>query len=214
MNAKEIKNELKNILQGKSPVSSGATIQTIALHLRRSKAASALVETKQYNKKQETTKLIQYINSNHLWICDIDFDLFISEGAEQKVYVKDEQKVLKLNDSIYYAFWEDYFNNLLLNNYFFPETAYNLLGFYKSTENILYALVEQNYIKANEPTNLQTVKDFLQNNGFICTKNNDYYNPDLGIILEDLHDENVLTKDHVLYFIDTVFYIKPEIFWL
>ena len=120
---------------------------------------------------------------------------------------------MKLNDSIYYSFWEDYFYNLLLNNYFFPETAYNLLGFYKSTENILYALVEQNYIKASEPTNLQEVKDFLQNNGFICTKNNDYYNPDLGIILEDLHDENVLTKNEMLYFIDTVFYIKPEVFW-
>ena len=120
---------------------------------------------------------------------------------------------MKLNDSIYYAFWEDYFDNLLLNNYFFPETAYNLLGFYKPTDNILYALVEQNYIKATEPTNLQEVKDFLQNNGFICTKNNDYYNPELGIILEDLHDENVLTTNGLLYFIDTVFYINPKIFW-
>jgi hypothetical protein len=41
---------------------------------------------------------------------------------------------------------------------------------------------------------------------------NDYYNSSLGIILEDLHDENVITQKGVLYFIDTVFYIKPEIF--
>ena len=27
------------------------------------------------------------------------------------------------------------------------------------------------------------------------------------LIAEDLHDENVLTKDGVLFFIDTVFYI-------
>ena len=45
------------------------------------------------------------------------------------------------------------------------------------------------------------------------TKNNDYFNPKLGIILEDLHDENVLTKSDILYFIDTVFYIEPNIFW-
>ena len=45
-------------------------------------------------------------------------------------------------------------------------------------------------------------------NGFLNSKNQDYYNLDLGIILEDLHDENVLTQDGVLYFIDTVFYIK------
>jgi len=29
----------------------------------------------------------------------------------------------------------------------------------------------------------------------------------LGLIIEDLHDENVLTQNGVLYFIDTVFYI-------
>jgi hypothetical protein len=45
-------------------------------------------------------------------------------------------------------------------------------------------------------------------NGFSNTKNNDYYNPDIGIILEDLHDENVLTENGVLKFIDTVFYLK------
>ena len=47
----------------------------------------------------------------------------------------------------------------------------------------------------------------MGNNGFSCTKNNDYYNSELGIILEDLHDENVLTQNGMLYFIDTVFYI-------
>ena len=210
MNFKEIKDELKTILQGKSQVSHGELIQTISLYLRRSKETSALVEAKQYSKKEETEKLIQFINAQNLWVCDIDFDLFISQGAEQKVYVKDDRKVLKLNDSIYYLYWEDYFYNLLLNNYFFPETAYQLDGFYKSTENVLYALIQQNYIKANQATNLKNVKEFLQNNGFICTKNNDYYNPDLGLILEDLHDENVLTHEGLLYFIDTVFYIKAE----
>ncbi|MCK6611138.1 MAG: hypothetical protein L6Q78_08860 [Bacteroidia bacterium] len=43
-------------------------------------------------------------------------------------------------------------------------------------------------------------------------RNNDYVNPDLGIILEDLHDENVLTKNDMLYFIDSVFYTTKE-FW-
>jgi len=56
------------------------------------------------------------------------------------------------------------------------------------------------------------VKAFLQQNGFENTRNNDYYNPFLGIILEDLHDENVLTQNNVLYFIDTVFYLTDE-FW-
>lgn len=208
-----IKDELQHILQGKSQVSHGTLIQTIASYLRASIATSTETERSEPNKREETKILTAYINTHRLWNCDVDFSLFISEGAEQRVYIKNEKAVLKLNDSIYYETWLDYFNNLLLNNYFFPDTAYKLVGFYKSNHNVLYALVEQNYIEFSHPTDLNQVKAFLRNNGFENTKNNDYYNPELGIILEDLHDENVLTKNDMLYFIDTVFYIKPEIFW-
>ena len=111
-----------------------------------------------------------------------------------------------MNDAIYYASWIDYFHNLLLNNLFFPDTSYQLLGFYKDID-VVYAVVEQPYVKATEKTNLASVKIFLENNGFRNTKNHDYFNEELGLILEDLHDENVLTKNGMLYFIDTVFYI-------
>jgi hypothetical protein len=56
------------------------------------------------------------------------------------------------------------------------------------------------------------VKNFLVENGFKNTRNNDCFNPDLGIILEDLHDENVLTYEGNLYFIDTVFYITASFY--
>ncbi|MBZ9787058.1 hypothetical protein LB456_06260 [Psychroflexus sp. CAK57W] len=141
----------------------------------------------------------------------IDEEKFISEGAEQKVYINDNQYVIKLNDAIYYASWEDYFINLLLHNYFFSDTAYQLLGFYKN-ENTLFAVVKQRYINSDKLTKLSEVKSFLINNGYENTKNHDYYNPELGVILEDLHDENVLTQNGILYFIDTVFYINPDVF--
>jgi hypothetical protein len=208
-----LKHELQNILRGKGEVSNGESIQAAASYLRKSTETGAVAQRNEPNKAEETKRLIEYINANHLWNCDINFNLFLSEGAEQRVYIKDKSKVLKLNDSIYYASWLDYFNNLLLNNYFFPDTAYNLLGFYKASNDVLYALVEQNYIEATQPTDLSQVKDFLVNNGFVNNRNHDYYHANLGIILEDLHDENVLTANDILYFIDTVFYIKPEILW-
>ena len=71
----------------------------------------------------------------------------------------------------------------------------------------LHSVVKQRYVKSTEPTDLNNVKDFLRVNGFINKKNNDYYSPELGIILEDLHDENVLTSNGTLQFIDTVFYL-------
>jgi len=90
---------------------------------------------------------------------------------------------------------------------FFPDTAYKLLGFFDN-ESTLYAVVEQHFINANEKTDLKQVEWFMNLNGFQKIRNNDYFNSELGIILEDLHDENVLTSNGILYFIDTVFYLK------
>lgn len=212
MNFNIIRNELQNILSGTSGSSYDAVIQTIARFLRRSKRASPTAEEKHENKPKETAKLIEYAKEHGLFYAVLNEDDYISEGAEQKVFISGDDAVIKLNDAIYYASWEDYFHNLLLHNYFFSDTAYSFLGFHLK-DNVLYAVVKQNFIKTEEQTDLANVKKFLVANGFENTKNHDYYHPVLGIILEDLHDENVLTNHGVLYFIDTVFYINPDVFW-
>jgi hypothetical protein len=208
MNKKAIKDELQNIIFGTSKNSQRTLIQTIACYLGTSEGSSALVKNHKQYKQEETKKLIEYCNKNNLFVNEkVNFDLFVSEGAEQKVYIKDNVTVYKLNDAIYYESWQDYLINLQLNNYFFPDTTYSLVGFCLIDE-ILYALVEQPFVKANQKTELDKVKEFMLANGFLNTRNHDYFNLELGIILEDLHDENVLTQDGMLYFIDTVFYIK------
>lgn len=68
------------------------------------------------------------------------------------------------------------------------------------------------FVESDSDTELENVKIFLTSNGFLNTRNNDYFNPELGIILEDLHDENVLTQDNVLKFIDTVFYLTEDFY--
>lgn len=201
-----MKDELQNIISGKGKVKFGRTIQTVTRYLKRGYRSGKLVKNEKYFKSKETTFLIEYANKHNFWVKNIDLSKFVSEGAEQRVYLKTGKNVLKLNDAIYYESWIDYFHNLLLNNYFFEDTAYNLKGFFMS-EDSFYAVIEQKYVKANEITNLENVKLFLNVNGFQNTKNNDYLNAELGIILEDLLDENVLTKDGILYFIDTVFYL-------
>ncbi len=206
-----MKNELQNIISGKSQVRHGDAIQAITRYLRRSKSTSDSLKSSKQIKCEEAESIKQYCNQNHFWNTEIDITTFVSSGAEQKVYLHNEFRVFKLNDSIYYLSWEDYFNNLLLNNYFFPDTAYQLVGFYES-EDVLYAVVEQAFVKADQVTELENVKNFLNENGFKNTKNNDYYHSDLGIIIEDLHDENVLTFQDNLYFIDTVFYITEQFY--
>ncbi|RZK00449.1 MAG: hypothetical protein EOO46_21090 [Flavobacterium sp.] len=206
-----MKYELYNVISGKSQVRFGAIIQTIAGYIGDGTQTSGAIENAKQLKEQETKRLEYFATENEFWINDIDFTQYVSEGAEQKVYLKDSDHVLKLNDAIYYNSWSDYFFNLLLHNFFFPDTAYELVGFTKEND-ILYCVVKQSYVSITENTDLNLVKDFMKLNGFENVRNNDYQNIELGIILEDLHDENVLTRNGVLYFIDTVFYLT-EVFW-
>ena len=207
-----MKYELQRIISGESQVRNGAVIQATAYYLKRSQRTSELAKESKLYKKQETEVLKDYITKNNLWVSDVAIENYVSEGAEQKVYLKDGKTVIKLNDAIFYNSWEDYLNNLLLHNYFFPDTAYELLGFYTNQEDSIFAVIIQPFVRATAKTDLEGVKKFMYANGFINTKNNDYYNPDLGIILEDLHDENVLTENGVLQFIDTVFFIQDNFY--
>lgn len=206
-----LKDELHNVLSGKSEVSFGTTIQPIAGYLNNGTQTGRGTENTKHFREQETKSLEEYISLNNLWVPNIDLSQYVSEGAEQKVYLNSTDQVIKLNDAIYYTSWLDYFHNLLFHNFFFPDTAYELRGFTKQ-DGTLYAVVAQSFVSITQHTDLNEVRLFLRSNGFENTRNNDYQNHDLGIILEDLHDENVLTRNGVLYFIDTVFYVTDQ-FW-
>ena len=159
------KNELKDVLCGASQVKHGTLIQAAARYLKRSQKTSSMAQKSKHFKEEETERLCQWIEEQQLWYRTLDLTQFISSGAEQKVYLKGEKGVIKLNDSIYYSSWLDYFYNLLLNNYFFPDTAYQLLGFYRE-DKMLYAVVQQDFIKADTPTSIEEVRTFMKNNGF------------------------------------------------
>ena len=54
-------------------------------------------------REQETKKLEDFISKESLLIQSIDFSQYVSKGAQQRVYLKDSNHVLKLNDAIYYT---------------------------------------------------------------------------------------------------------------
>lgn len=195
----KIKRELQDLICGNGGEEPQSLIKATSSFLRGSKEAGTGTQKDKRSKEQETKNLISFIDSNNLWFRkEINEEYKIGEGAEQKVYYNPENGcVIKLNDSIYYAYWEDYFHNLILHNYFFPALHYTLIGFMTKNDT-LYAIVEQPFVKATNLINLNNVKEFLAQNGFENTKNNDYRHKELGIILEDLHDENVISSDDVI----------------
>lgn len=208
----KLKYELQSIISGTGRDSKTNLIEAAADYLRQSQKAGRGAEAHEFSKDQEAKKLIDWIERSNLWFDNLDESRFIARGAEQRVYLaEDVRYVIKLNDTIFYESWLDYFHNLSIHNFLFPQTAYELIGFYLEKE-ALHAVVKQPFIEITEPTDTAAVKEFLLANGFQVKKNNDYFNPEAGIILEDLHDENVLTNKGVLFFIDTTFYLMPSFF--
>ncbi|MFN0083259.1 MAG: hypothetical protein ACKVOM_12150 [Ferruginibacter sp.] len=160
-------------------------------------------------KKKQADLLKKYADDNNLMFKKIpDSSRYLAEGGEAKIYLTDDNRtVIKINDGIYYNTWLDFLNSVLIHNLLFSKTAYELLGFIEE-DTILKAVIKQPYITSDAKVNLSNVKTLLAFNGFENTKRNDYYNKELGLILEDIHDENVITNSNILFFIDTVFYIN------
>lgn len=183
-------------------------VTEIYRHLKRSQRFSSHAKGLFQSKEAETQNLIAYLDEYNLWYNFHHFSVFLDEGAEQKVFIDAEKlTVLKLNDGIFYVNWTQYLESLIVHNLLFPSTAYELVGFV-NINTTLHAAVTQRYIKPTARTNIESVKRLMRRNGFEIKRNNDYLNDQVGLIIEELHDENVLTSDGVLFFIDTVIYLK------
>lgn len=207
-----IKSELQNLITGNGQTGGFSIIKAAQIYLSGNEIPSKKPENQQQSKPQEEQRLTAFIEKHDFWFGgDFAPESYIGEGAEQKVYRMDEEYVVKLNDAIFYEFWRDYFNSLLIHNYFFKSTQYELLGFKKINDKF-YSVVKQRFIQATEVVDLNKIRAFLKFNGFENTRNNDFYNPELGLIFEDLHDENIISQNGIPFFIDTVFYLTENFY--
>jgi hypothetical protein len=178
-----------------------------------SRALKKDFESKQRVKEEQATFLKQYAEQHNFLINNPDAGSQIAKGGEARVYFsEDKRTVLKANDCGYYATWLEYFDSVLLHNAIFFNTAYELMGFTVMANQVndiaLHAVVKQPYIVSDRLVELQEIKTFLEYNGFQNTRRNDYAHTLFGLILEDMHDENVLVQQDTLFFIDTVFYVS------
>ena len=207
-----IKNELQHIIIGDGQTGVASQLKKTQIFLRRNAQASGHSKPEKSCRRQDEAGLKRFAGRQNLFYNGpVSENNFIARGAEQRVYRFDDFHVFKLNESIFYESWLDYFNNLLIHNYFFKSTAYEFLGFVVEN-NTLNAVVKQEFVTDAFPADLQVVKRFLEFNGFMNVRRNDYVNEELGLIFEDLHDENVLSKGGMLYFIDTIFYLTEKFY--
>jgi len=212
-NRQKIKNIIAgNVIQGQ-PDHCTAIRNILCTGFTASRTLKKDFESKHRVKEEQATFLEQYSKQHNLLVDNPETGRQIASGGEARIYFsEDKRSVLKANDCGYYATWLEFFDSLLLHNIIFSNTAYELLGFTvmpnQVNEMALHAAVKQPYIISDRLVELQEIKLFLEYNGFQNTRRNDYIHPSLGLILEDMHDENVLVQKDTLFFIDTVFYIN------
>jgi Serine/Threonine/Tyrosine Kinase found in polyvalent proteins len=216
MNNNDTRNKLENIIKGIVIEGAEDNCTTIRNLLCTSFSTSTTVkrdfESKAIIKEEQAGFLKSYAQQNAIWITHPpDPSQFLARGGEATVYFDAPNKsVTKLNDGIYYATWLEFFNSVVIHNLLFPNTAYIFLGFIE-VDGIFQAVMRQPFVTSDSAVDLADVKELLSFNGFENrlrrgVPTNNYYNKELGIILEDIHDENVIVNSETLFFIDTVFY--------
>lgn len=199
-----------NVIEGQSD-SCTAIRNLLCRRFTTSNAVKEDFEGKSIIKKEQTGIIESYCTDNGLWASNLPGEEnYLTRGGEAKIYIQyDNLHVVKLNDGIYYATWLEFLNSILLHNLIFTDTPYRLLGFAIQNGDLLAAL-EQPFVIADGQAQLDDIRKFLEFNGFENTRRNDYINRSLGLILEDMHDENVLVYAETLFFIDSVFYtVQP-----
>ncbi|HSP43997.1 MAG TPA: AIR synthase-related protein, partial [Luteolibacter sp.] len=121
-------------------------------------------------------------------------------GAEQRVYLEEQEcSVIKANDGNFHGNWLQYLERLHLHQLLFPETACTFLGLLVEDSGISM-VVRQPFAKASDGIAGATrdeVEAWMRDHfGAFRYKNDDYYLPQLDLLIEDLHDENVLVSEN------------------
>ena len=198
----EIRERLQNIINGarfEGPTGSCAAVRNLLVEsFGTSSTVKSEFESKAIVKEKQASFLKAWAEKTGLWLDNLPIGSeYLTKGGESKIYLApDKLNVIKLNDSVYYATWDEYLNSLLLHN---------LLNIGDG----LSIVLRQPFIEG-EQAQLDDIKVLLSYNGFENTRWQDYYNREFSLILEDMHDENVIAKDGLLFFIDTVFYIMKK----
>jgi hypothetical protein len=154
-----------------------------------------------------------------------DFDEFARKWEEQgrrgetehEIYFDPgTQRWFKRNNLSNHGNWLEYFHRLALHNWLFPETSLRFEGLLE-VEGALSPVVSQPHVSGMRGASQGEIDDLMQSLGFepirrvIPARQYDYINREVGVEVNDLHDENVLvTHGGDLVVIDPVPMMEQE----
>lgn len=172
--------------------------------------------------RSEEQKLKRFAEANNLLIPWEAFqnrlDAFNNAGGlntstEQEVYF-DGQSWFKRGPAIgdngkrlgaHYT-WSEFFARIAIHRELFPDTAYDFLGFTVNPDGKLNYIIRQPHAQRGERVDVKPMLvEELEQSGYESLDGDAYYNPENGVVVQDLHDKNAfIDYDGQLAVIDPV----------
>lgn len=131
-------------------------------------------------------------------------------GCEHDVWpTQDGARFMKRTQGLLHADWREYLRRLELSNQLFPAASFKLEGFGNDPEGRFCAYVSQPAVyPVTRGVASEEVCEFMTALGFSRIRAWDYLHAEHGLLVEDLHDQNVLFgPEGGLYVIDPVIYL-------
>lgn len=186
-----------------SPINS--ILEQAAYIARREKETAGTLEPTESYKRGQTIELIDFANSNNLWISLSELNVeFLSKGGENEVYTGNKDNiVIKLNNFEYAGDdLENFFIRINAHNKLFGNVPYQMIGFAYNSQQEFCAVLIQPYILAEREATEDEIATYMKALGFEMDYYDEYHNSEYEVF--DVVPNNVLYGiDGDLYFIDT-----------
>lgn len=185
-----------------SPVN--CILEQAACIVRRCKETAEKIEPTESYKRRQIVGLINYANSNNLWI---DFDslpvIYLDKGGENEVFYDGAATIYKLNNFEYGGDdLENFFIRIFAHNKFFSNVPYQMIGFAYNSQKEFCAVLIQPHIQAEREAPENEIAEYMEALGFEMDYIDEFHNEQYEVF--DAVPNNVLYGiDNDLYFIDT-----------
>lgn len=191
-----------------SPINS--ILEQASYIVRRKKETTGTLEPTESYKRGQTKELIDFANSNNLWISLSKLNVeFLSKGGENEVYTGNKDNiVIKLNNFEYAGDdLENFFIRINAHNKLFGNVPYQMIGFAYNSQQEFCAVLIQPYILAEREATEDEIATYMKALGFEMDYYDEYHNSEYEVF--DVVPNNVLYGiDGDLYFIDTQIRIR------
>ena len=160
-------------------------------------------------KSVQLVRLRKWAQENGCWFNDRShFGDFFDRGSENEAYLsEDGTEIVKLND---FRYSDDnltpFFERIKAHNQYFPDCAYNMIGFAENCDGQVCAVLVQPYIADARLATKQEIHDEFVRLGFQPVDNGDYYTNHQHDIFDAVGGNVLVDDDGHLYFIDTIIF--------